>query len=126
MKSVISAVCIFILIIILITTSYYYTKSITEDIISRLEKNEIFVAKGDIESAKNEMKEINDIWIKNREILAAFVDHSEIDNVDYSLSSLDAELKMQDLSGFFKESSRTKLMILCILELQKVSIPNLF
>lgn len=126
MKSVISAVCIFILIIILITSSYYYTKNITLEIIERIEKNEIFVAKGDMESAKSEMKEINNIWKENREILAAFSNHTEIDNIDYSLSALDAELKTLNSSGFLKESSRAKLTILCILELQKISISNLF
>lgn len=126
MKSVISALCIFILIIILITSSYYYTKNITIKMTEMISKNEIFVAKGDTESAKNEMKKINELWIKNREILAVFVDHSEIEETDLSLSSLDAELKTLNSSGFLKESSRTELLISSIFEKQKISIPNIF
>ena len=126
MKSVILAAAIFILITILVIGIYAYTDILTGQMLASLEKNEKFVAKNDWKSAKNEMKALSDKWTKNKEILAAFVTHSVIDELDFSIFRTFQSIKDKKTDDFHRETGITKLKIKALKNLQTVSISNLF
>ena len=126
MKSVILAAVIFILITILVIGIYAYTDILTGQMLNSLEKNEKFIAKNDWKSAKNEMKSLSDKWAKNKEILAAFVTHSVIDELDYSIFRTFQSIKDKETEDFHRETGITKLKIKALKNLQTVSISNLF
>lgn len=126
MKSVILAAAIFILITILVIGIYAYNDILTGQMLNSLEKNEKFIAKNDWESAKNEMKSLSDKWSKNKDILAVFVTHSVIDELDSSIFRTSQAVKNRKNEEFHKETGITKLKIKALKNLQTVSVSNLF
>ena len=126
MKSVISAAAILIFIIILVTVSYFYTDSAVENMLEILDKNEKFVAKYSWEQAENEMKKLNEVWLKNREIFALMANHSLTEDIDKSLAKINYAVKMRKNDEFFLEIGVARLGIYSLSEQQKLSFSNIF
>lgn len=126
MKSVILASGIFILIIILMFSSYIYTERLTDQMNGFLDENEKYFAKNDWDSAENEIKLLSKTWNKSRNIMAAFVNHTVIDEIDECITKISVLVKMHETADYYAEVGRARLKINGLYNLQKVSIANLF
>lgn len=114
-----------VLIIIIIVSSYIYTDKITKSLMDDLQKNEKNFSKMDSEDLENEIYEILQTWEKNKKILAILVNHSVIDEIDYSFSQIKSAVKMRDFEGCCEKMALTRLKIEGIANLQKITISNL-
>lgn len=126
MKSVISASLIFIFIVIASVTSGAYVNRVTDEMLQSLYRNEIYVAKNHWESAEFETEKLYSIWMKNRSMMSVNFNHTLIDMVDTSIAKIKNAVQMQKKEDFFYERSNFDLLLLSLMEQQKISVENIF
>ena len=126
MKSVISALVIFILIITMIVITCVYTNNVTDKMLQSLYKNENQVSKNNWQTAKYEGENIENIWRNNRKFMVVLFNHTVIEKVDTSISKLKNAIKMQKKEDFFYESKNFELLLKSLVEQQEISVGNVF
>ncbi len=126
MKSVISALLIFIFIIVLCVSSGLYVNKITGEMLRYVYENENFVSKNLWDEGTEEIEKIKNAWKMNKSFMAVNYNHSLIDGIDMSVAKLENAIKMRKKEDFMYESSNLELMLVNLMELQKISIGNVF
>lgn len=126
MKSVISALVIFILIVTMIVITCVYTNNVTEEMLQYLYKNENHVSKNNWRTAQNEVENMENIWYSNRNIMVILFNHAVIEKVDLSIAKIKKTIQMQKKEDFIYESKNLGLLMESLVEQQEISIGNVF
>ena len=126
MKSVISALLIFILIITTIFFSGLYVNDTTNKMLQIVYKNEKYFSDLQWDKADNEIDKLESLWKKRRPMLSVFLNHSDLSDIDINISKLKNTTKIRDNSDFFYETDNVIHSIYNIKDQQKISIYNLF
>lgn len=126
MKSVISALVIFILIVTMIVITCVYTNNVTEEMLQYLYKNENHVSKNNWQTAQNEVENMENIWYSNRNIMVILFNHAVIEKVDLSIAKIKKTVQMQKKEDFIYESKNLGLLMESLVEQQEISIGNVF
>lgn len=126
MKSVISALLIFIFIIITSVSSIVYVNRAVDEMLQFVYKNEIYFSKSMWEEAENEIKKLEEVWAKKNPVLSVFLNHTILSEVDTAVSKLKNAVKIREKDDFFYERDNVVLTLLNIKKLQKISIENIF
>ena len=126
MKSVISALLIFIFIIITSVSSIVYVNRAVDEMLQFVYKNEIYFSKSMWEEAENEIKKLEEVWAKKIPVLSVFLNHTILSEVNTAVSKLKNAVKIQEKDDFFYERDNVVLTLLNIKKLQKISIENIF
>lgn len=126
MKSVISALLIFIFIIIISTASGIYVNRVTDEMLQSLYRNEKFVAENSWDEVENETEKLYSIWKKNRNMMSMTFNHAIIDNIDTSIAKIKNTVQMHKKYDYFYERSNFELLLLNLKEQQKISAENIF
>ncbi len=125
MKSVIYALLIFIFIITTSVCSIIYVNKCADEMLQFVYKNENYFSKSMWEEAENEIKKFEELWVKKRPVLSAFLNHTITYEVDTAVAKLKNTVKMRENDDFFYESDNLKLILLNIKEQHKISIENI-
>ena len=126
MKSVISALLIFILIITTIFFSGLYVNDTTNKMLQIVYKNEKYFSNLKWKDAENEILKLEKYWANKRSVLSVFINHTDLTEVDIAVTKLKNATKMQEKADFFYESDNLALILSNICEQQKISIENIF
>lgn len=126
MKSVISAILIFIFIITASVVSGVYVNNTTDKLLQSLYKNEKFISNNLWAEAKKETKNFDEIWQKKRTVMSVFFNHTLIDRVDTSIAKIKNAVKMQEKGVFLYEKSNIEIVLLSLKEQQKINAGNIF
>lgn len=126
MKSVISALLIFIFIITTIFFSWLYVNNTTNKMLQIVYKNEKYFSNSQWDKADNEIDKLESLWKKRRPMLSVFLNHSDLSDIDINISKLKNTTKIHDNSDFFYETDNVIHSIYNIVDQQKISIYNLF
>ena len=126
MKSVISAVVIFIFIVVTGLVSTIYVDNATKEMLQIVYKNENYFSKSKWKEAENEILKLEKYWAEKRRVLSVFINHINLMEVDITVSKLKNATKMHENTDFFYESDNLELILLNINEQQKISIENIF
>lgn len=126
MKSVISALLIFIFIIITAVSSIIYVDMTTKEMLQIVYKNEKYFSNSKWREAEDEILKLEKLWNKKRPVLSAFINHTILTEVDTTVAKLKNATKMQENADFFYESTNLELILLNINQQQKISIENVF
>ncbi len=126
MKSVISALLIFIFIIITSVSSIVYVNRAVDEMLQFVYKNEIYFSKSMWEEAENEIKKLEEVWAKKIPVLSVFLNHTILSEVNTAVSKLKNAVKIREKDDFFYERDNVVLTLLNIKKLQKISIENIF
>ena len=126
MKSVISALLIFIFIIITAVSSIIYVDRTTKEMLQIVYKNEIYFSNSQWREADAEILKLEKLWNKKRSVLSVFINHTILTEVDTTVAKLKNATKMQENTDFFYESTNLALILLNINQQQKISIENIF
>lgn len=126
MKSVISALLIFIFIIVGSFASYRYVNDVIDEMLQSLYKNEIFISKNFWDESKNETKNLEELWQKNRAVMSVIFNHTVIDKIDTSIAEIKNAVQMREKGDFIYEKSNMELMLLNLKEQQKINAENVF
>ena len=126
MKSVISALLIFIFIIITAVSSIIYVDMTTKEMLQIVYRNEKYFSNSKWREAEYEILKLEKLWNKKRPVLSAFINHTILTEVDTTVAKLKNATKMQENADFFYESTNLELILLNINQQQKISIENVF
>ncbi|NLV37086.1 MAG: DUF4363 family protein, partial [Clostridiaceae bacterium] len=78
------------------------------------------------DQAKGILKQISDDWMEVKGIWAALIDHAEIDNIDITLSRLEALIMIEDVSASLSEAAALRKYVNHIPNKEKLSFENVF
>ena len=124
MKSVISALVIFIIIITILVVSCAYTENIVNEMLHYVYENEIFFAKNDWMKSSDKISKIDTVWKNARNVMVILFNHTVIEKIDTSISKLNNAVKLQKNEDFLYESENLKLLLKNLIEQQKISVGN--
>lgn len=98
----------------------------SDNLVQSIEKAEESVRKDDWEQAAAQIEKITETWKGVKSIWSALVDHQEIDNIDVTVSRLQALIKSRDASSLLSESAAMKKYVNHIPNKEKLSLDNVF
>jgi hypothetical protein len=119
-----------VLLIILIIGFHLYTQHVFDSAAKRIEtmilslENNIILENW--EEAQNVIENIEEDWTITKKTWAMFLDHTEIDNIDESLSKLKKYIETREPSLALAEASTLKLFIVHIPEKEALNFENIF
>lgn len=126
MKRVIIAVCILLILPLMIFTTHFYLKKTTSDMSSILNNAQICISKHDTKKAEKLTGEFNDEWDHHSKIMATFIRHSEMDEVNLSTAKLTSYLKYDEPGEFSATCDEIKKQLDHLWESEKFTIDNIF
>lgn len=126
MKSVISALCIFVLIIILSIISSCYINNSADEMLQQVYENEKYIAQNNWEEVKNGVERIKKIWDSRKTVSSFFLNHASVDLIDASIEKQINSVALREKSVFYYENNKFILLINSLKEQQKISFENVF
>ena len=124
MKSVITALVIFILIVVMIISSYIYVHSVTKEMLQIVYKSEKDFSQSKWKEALAETEKLSEIWKNNKFVMAILYSHQLTDAVDESVEKLKNSAEIKENKEFLYEKSNLILLIFRLREQQKITIEN--
>jgi flagellar motor component MotA len=114
----------------MIIISGLYSQRLLRNDSEKLEKNietmQNSIRSNKWENASDALQRISSDWKKIKKTWSALIDHEEIDNMDMTLSKLEALLEMKDASSALSEAAAFKRLVIHIPEREKLAMDNLF
>ena len=126
MKSVISALFIFVLIIILSIISSCYINNSADEMLQQVYENEKYIAQNNWEEVKNGVESIKKIWDSRKTVSSFFLNHASVDLIDASIEKQINSVTLREKSVFYYENNKFMLLINSLKEQQKISFENVF
>ncbi len=126
MKSVISALFIFVLIIILSIISSCYINNSVDEMLQQVYENEKYIAQNNWEEVKNGVESIKKIWDSRKTVSSFFLNHASVDLIDASIEKQINSVTLREKSVFYYENNKFMLLINSLKEQQKISFENVF
>lgn len=106
MNRIWTAISILLVLMIGCITELTYINKITNDMKDRLLEINQYVENNSMETALKSSNELHEEWDKNHSIMALFITHDRLENIDQSVEIINANIKSDESSDFFTESAR--------------------
>lgn len=126
MKQYIILISAIILIIGLNIFQVSYLKKTSKELLDSIENINVSLDKEDLETAYNEILELEKKWESKREGWDILTEHDDIEEFESSLVSLKAFTKSHNLSESLSETAKLKQRIEHILENESLSFATIF
>jgi|LSQX01.1.fsa_nt_gb hypothetical protein len=120
---------ILIITLLIVVISFFSQRKLIRDstvLGQSIEKIEESVESEGWDQAKGILKQISDDWMEVKGIWAALIDHAEIDNIDITLSRLEALIMIEDVSASLSEAAALRKYVNHIPNKEKLSFENVF
>lgn len=120
---------VIIMLVLVISLGIYEVNilSKTAGILSRyIENVEKSTSTGDWKKAETELDKFNADWAKAERIWAILIDHTEIDNIDNTVSRMEKFIEAKDTPSALAETSALKMFIKHIPEKEALTLKNIF
>lgn len=125
MKKAWISVIITVVIIGLSLTDIFLTANIEEKIQASLNILEQLVEEDNIEDAIICSEKLKYNWKNYHEILAIFITHEYLENIDNSIVKINVSLRCNDIETFWEECACAKIMIESIKTTEYPSLSNI-
>ncbi len=102
MKMLIVALVIIILISIFCTVYSIYLNSLTESMLEKLEKIQIYVSKNELKTAKETFSSLKKQWEKNEVFIQLETEHNELDIINEQFAVLSSHFDIDEYDEFFE------------------------
>ena len=89
-------------------------------------KEEIEVENVNKEDAKQKMDEVEEIWKKEYEIMAYYIEHNELEKVETEISKFKADIEMEEYSMAVESISSCDFILEHIKDKNALKIVNIF
>lgn len=124
---IICIIVIFLIIIANIITQNYTNKSVeTMDLKLENLKEKLIQEEIKQEEVKSEMEEVMKHWEKRYETLAYYIEHDELEKVQTELTSLQANIEVEQYEESVPDLERSIFILEHIKEKFKLNIKNIF
>ena len=132
MKSLLYAICIFILIIICCLLFFYFLEYSVTDINKILENINHNMSLKNHEIATKEFKKLKSLWVQKEKILELQVEHNELDEINELLAELEAFFNHKDIfikkdeyDEYFKVSYKLNFLLKHIIEKNRLNFETI-
>ncbi|OFI05091.1 hypothetical protein CLOACE_19100 [Clostridium acetireducens DSM 10703] len=126
MKNTIISFIVFISTIIFISFSLKYLNTISLNLKQNNIKLENNIKENSWEKANKASEEFINQWNKSSKKLALFLNHDELDKINYEITELSYFVKTKDKDECLSRTTKIKFFLKHILELEKINIENVF
>lgn len=124
---IICIIVIFIVIITNIITQNYTNKSVeTMDIKLGALKEKLTQEEVEKQEIQKEMKQIMEHWEKRYETLAYYIEHDELEKVETELTSLQANIEVEQYEESVPDLEKSIFILNHIKEKFKLNVKNIF
>lgn len=125
MKRVKIAIAFLVLIPVLIFSVHIYLRRVTQDMSGTLAQAQTLMDEGKNKEAAKQVAAFNTKWGHNKNFLATFIKHSELDTVNLSSAKLIPFINNDDTGDFDAESESLQIQIHHLWEIEQFSIGNI-
>lgn len=118
-----------VVIITIITINWFlqdYTKNSVTEISNKLKELEEDLKEKDKEKVQLKLEEIKNTWSEEYKVLAAFIEHDELEKVETSLVELEAFIEVEDFDMGTNEVNKSIFVLKHIAEKYDFSLVNVF
>jgi hypothetical protein len=122
----VSVLVILVIAIVLISLWEGYITSSSKELLSCAEQAQQYGLQEKWEQAGKVLDDFNAKWDGMRDLWQAFIDHTEIDNISFSLARARALAQVQGLDNYAAEIAALAEMLRHIPRRQTLSLGNLF
>jgi hypothetical protein len=126
LKNTIISFIVFISTIIFISFSLKYLNTISLNLKQNNIKLENNIKENSWEKANKASEEFINQWNKSSKKLALFLNHDELDKINYEITELSYFVKTKDKDECLSRTTKIKFFLKHILELEKINIENVF
>lgn len=107
MRSLISAVCVLLVITIFVTISSFYITGFCFDMIESVKELPMSVGNGEDFLRFNEgYEKIHGMWEKKRSYIRCTVGHTDAEDIDSALDEMESRFSSKDLAGYLSARGR--------------------
>ncbi len=107
MKKVVGALILALISIVACIVSLFYIENTSETALSYVSEIQNKIEKNDYKSSAEKAQNLENFWNKKNDLLATFVHHEMLEEIDESVRSINVMLKN------FDESEKTNLKVEC-------------
>ena len=107
MKKVVGAIVLALISVVACIVSLFYIENTSETAISYVSEIQNKVEKNDYKSSAEKAQNLENFWNEKNDLLATFVHHEMLEEIDASVRSINVMLKN------FDESEKTNLQVEC-------------
>jgi hypothetical protein len=118
------AIGLLIIIPLLIVCALLYLKQTTTDMREAITQAQSYAQIGDREAAQEKVGEFIRLWDKNKDVMATFIKHHELDVVNLSYVKLLPYLESGNMGDFNSECDMLKTQLDHIFDTEKFNIDN--
>ena len=97
-------------------------KNVSDKVINDLTLIQKYIADGDTQKALSLSSDVCDNWQNNNTIIAIFVQHDSLENIEQSLALMKSAIEQDEISSFWAENIRS---IVQITNLSDTEFPNI-
>ncbi len=121
-----------IVVVVVITVLDIFTQNFTNESIAYMDeelsylKENLIIDEVDKDLVDNKMKEIYENWEEKKEKLAYYIEHDELEKVNTELSSLKANILVEEYSQGVPNLEMCKFILNHIKEKTEIKIKNIF
>jgi len=118
-----------VILSIIIGTGIWFNHSLqvtTGDLSQQIDKISVEIRQKDWEEATKQSRNLENIWEEKAKWWPIFLDHQEIDNIEFSLARVKEYVAGQDNALSLGQLSELKLMIEHIPRKEAVNLENIF
>lgn len=123
-------ICIIVILIVIVSNIFTqnYTKESVEFMDKKLEtlKESLLKEEVEKENAQEEMEEVMKSWKDRYEKLAYFIEHDELEKVETELTSLKANIQLEQYEEGIPDLDKSIFILNHINEKFKMNIKNIF
>ena len=125
MKRVKIAIAFLVLIPVLIFSMHIYLRRVTRDMSDTLAQAQTLMDEGKNKEAAKQVAALNAKWDHNKNFLATFIKHSELDTINLSSARLIPFINNDETGDFDAESESLQIQIHHLWEIEQFSIGNI-
>ncbi len=111
MNRIATSIMLFISVIIVCGIELFKINYVSEKIKEDLTLIQTLVSDDEMSKAKDLSSSIYDFWEDNSRILAIFVQHDTLDNIEEALALMDSAIEKDEVADFWSENLRAYIQI---------------
>ena len=111
MNRIATSIMLFISVIIVCGIELFKINYVSEKIKEVLTLIQTLVSDDEMSKAKDLSSSIYDFWEDNSRILAIFVQHDTLDNIEEALALMDSAIEKDEVADFWSENLRAYIQI---------------
>lgn len=120
------SIAILVSVICLCAYELFKIRDLSEKSEQNISEMQQYIIKNDFSSALKISQETNEMWENNNTLIAMFVQHEPLENIEQSLAVISVSIVQNNLQDFWTESTKASIQITKLSDTDIPSLGNIF